>query len=198
MKKMEKKEIFKLKKKMQEKKELEEKAIKEAEERERIKREEEERQRKIEFERQMEEERIKKIEQDRISELSSFGIKSVKDIEEMNKNLQKAEDELKKQGFQGGIEEMFSSLKQTAHIRKNKKKPAANQKMLEEDENENQNNKGEEKEENVDTEKKAEANVPISEEFAKLAEKEIKFEVNNNAEGKHDILLCSIIYFCIV
>jgi hypothetical protein len=115
----------------------------------------------------------------------------------MNKKLQEAEEALKKQGIQGGIEEMFESLKNTAP-RKKKKKPAAsaaaNQKKDEDEEFEGEMlNKDLEKEEVVETHKASEdLNLPVSEEIAKLAEKEVKFEVSNNAEGNFFFLF----FFC--
>jgi translation initiation factor 5B len=102
------------------KKELEEKLQREAEEEERRIKEEEERQRKIEEERKRQEEMDKEKELERLELLRSRGIKAA-DLKKLDQKKQQTEDELKKQGFAGGIDEFLKSIPNKIPM---KKKPA--------------------------------------------------------------------------
>jgi len=102
------------------KKELEEKLQREAEEEERRIKEEEERQRKIEEEKKKQEDLEKQKEIERLELLRSRGIKAA-DLKKLDQKKQQTEEELKKQGFTGGLDEFLKSIPTKGPI---KKKPA--------------------------------------------------------------------------
>jgi len=164
-----------IKQKVKEKQEFEERLLKETLERERIHKEEMELQRIEEEEIRIAEEELRKFEMERQKE---FGSKNKKEIEKMNKNMAAAEEELKKQGITGGIEEMFDNLKNNAPRRNKKKKNLVKK-------NEEDMEKGDGEGLEVVEEKVAKEFVPTSE-MESMVEKDVKFEVNENAEEIDD------------
>lgn len=157
------------------KKELEERLQREAEEEERRIREEEELQRKIEEEKKKEEDLEKLKEMERLESLRSRGIKAA-DLKRLDQKKQQTEEELKKQGFTGGIDEFLKSIPNKIPM---KKKPVKKHQLQQTEQKKEEEYLGEEVD-HVQEEK--EVNEKPNEELLKHVEKDINIQINNDNE----------------
>jgi len=155
------------------KKELEERLQREAEEEERRRKEEEEIQRKIEDENRRQEELERQKEVERLDLLKSRGIKAA-DLKKLDQKKQQTEDELKKQGFHGGIEEFLKSIPTRGPIKKKPgKKPHAQMTAEQKKQDEEYLEKEEEVQEEV-------IDTTPNEELLKHAEVDLSIKINTD------------------